>query len=210
MKFFSLIIILLIILVLVNAYLIPYFYKNFLFLIFTIAIGVIVIILENLIKQKIFLYKKLYKKNLIFKTKVITTLIFILSIFNFSFTVLGFSINFIKEKRTKILEKKENEINFPFSTQIKGKVVSLFNKSSGVSDARLTLIHKDTNLIVDIFYTNVKGEFEYKFSSFFKEGGNFKLKIEHPEYNSYTTEFKISPFSIKELEIFLQPKKSRG
>ncbi|MCX7910755.1 MAG: hypothetical protein N2505_04150 [Endomicrobia bacterium] len=164
------------------------------------------IILVNLLKQKIFLYGN----NLLLKTKLFNTIVFIICLFNFSFSILGYSLNFIKEKRISFLEDRDKKEILVVPTQIRGKVLSLLDKTLVIPNAKLTLIHKDTNIVIDVLYTNSKGEFEYKLDRFLKEGGNFELKIEHPDYKTYTTDFKILPFSIKELEIFLQPKKYRG
>lgn len=206
MRFFNFLSIFIIFLVLFNTYLIPYFYKNFWFLVITLFISVSVIILVNLLKQKIFLYGN----NLLLKTKLFNTMVFIICLFNFSFSILGYSLNFIKEKRISFLEDRDKKEILVVPTQIRGKVLSLLDKTLVIPNAKLTLIHKDTNIVIDVLYTNSKGEFEYKLDRFLKEGGNFELKIEHPDYKTYTTDFKILPFSIKELEIFLQPKKYRG
>ncbi|MCS7123243.1 MAG: carboxypeptidase-like regulatory domain-containing protein [Candidatus Aenigmarchaeota archaeon] len=150
---------------------------------------------------------KKYGNNILLVKKSFNILVFIICVFNLSFLILLYSLNFIKEKRISFLDDKNKKEILVVSTQIKGKVLSLIDKTLVIPNAKLTLIHKDTNIVIDVLYTNSKGEFEYKLDRFLKEGGNFELKIEHPDYKTYTTDFKVLPFSIKELEIFLQPKK---
>lgn len=199
-KFFNFLSIFIIFLVLFNTYLIPYFYKNFWFLFVTLFISFLVIVLVNISFKK-------YGNNILLVKKSFNILVFIICVFNLSFLILLYSLNFIKEKRISFLDDKNKKEILVVSTQIKGKVLSLIDKTLVIPNAKLTLIHKDTNIVIDVLYTNSKGEFEYKLDRFLKEGGNFELKIEHPDYKTYTTDFKVLPFSIKELEIFLQPKK---
>lgn len=191
-------------LVLLNSFFVVYFYRNFWFVILSLSVGVIVVIFVNLKKQKIILYVP----EKLSKFKFLTSLALIISVFNFSFSVLGYSVNFIRNKRLRVLLESKKEIDHNFtSPQIRGKVFSLLNREICVPNAKITLIHKDTNMVIDIFYTDFKGEFEYKLSGPLKEGGDFKLVVEHPDYKKYITDFKVLSFSIKELEIFLQPKK---
>lgn len=202
MKFLDIIIFFAVILVLLNSLFIVYFYKNFWFVVVSLFFGISVVVFVNFIKPKVILYKS----EKLSKLKLITSLILVISVFNFSFSILGYSLNFIKNRRLKNFYKKETDFDF-ITTEIKGKVFSLLDRNVFVSNAKITLIHKDTNMTVDIFYTDFKGEFEYKLGDFLKEGGNFELIIEHANYEKYTTNFKVYPFCKKELEIFLQPKK---
>lgn len=204
MKFLERIIFFTVTLVLLNSLLIVYLYRNFWFIVVSLSFGLSVIIFVNLIRQKVIL--DIPEK--LSRLKFFTSLILIISIFNFSFSILGYTLNFVKNNYSRNSSDNKKGVDYNFlTTQIKGKVFSLINRNVCIPNAKITLIHKDTNIIVDVFYTNYNGEFEYKLSSFLKEGGNFKLIIEHPDYEKYTTEFKIFAFHTKEIEIFMQPKK---
>jgi len=180
---------LLILAVLVNSCFLPFLYAKIWFLFVSISILVCLVIFRWFVKRR----KKFFYNNTLF---LIT---FFVSIFNLLIAVLGYTTNFvlINVKNKKI---QTNVLIQPYNASIiKGRVFVL-GSLKPVSNAKISILK--TDVLLDIFYTDTDGKFEYVVSDEILDT-YISLKIEHPEFEPYETKLLLSKGMGRELEIYL-------
>ncbi|MCX7956521.1 MAG: hypothetical protein N2643_01310 [Endomicrobia bacterium] len=203
MKILIYLIFLVSVLAILSSYLLINIGSIFWFLILNL-IGVIsVIFLKFILKKSSALGYNYFKK---FKFFVFVVLM--IAAGNFSFLFLETGIKVLKKYRflNVISNPYNNKIENIKNVVLKGQVYSLVDPSIPVVNAKMILRCKETNIVVDIFYTDPTGEFYYDIGNFDTENRTFELKIEHPNFKVYTTEFRLLDKEVKEFELYLMPK----
>jgi len=174
--------------VLINSCVLPLLYPKLWFLFITI-----------LILLSLVLYRKLVRKEKINNTVFLIT--FFIAIFNLLITMLGYTTNFLLISIKNKENQKKNLLQIQNNTIIKGKVVVLGSFNEPVANAKISLLQGD--VLLDIFFTNVNGEFEYVVSDRINLDNCLSLKIEHPNFEPYETKFLLSRGMAREFEVYL-------
>jgi len=115
--------------------------------------------------------------------------------------MLGYTTNFLLISIKNKENQKKNLLQIQNNTIIKGKVVVLGSFNEPVANAKISLLQGD--VLLDIFFTNVNGEFEYVVSDRINLDNCLSLKIEHPNFEPYETKFLLSRGMAREFEVYL-------
>ncbi|GEM_PF-1770147 len=133
--------------------------------------------------------------------KSIFIVLFFISLFNLLVAILGYTTNFaIISSKKKIMQ--ENVLSqSQKDTVIKGKVLMLENPTVPVANAKISL--SQANILIDTFYTNLDGKFEYVIPKEVDLNNYISLKIEHFDFKPYETKFLLTVGTIREFEVYL-------
>ncbi len=189
---FDLAVFLLLLITILNSVFVAFWYKKIWFLLFTIFVSFVVGVVKLVFNKKFRYYKY----------KIFTILATVISTLNIFLVVLGYTTNFLNLK----IQVQPQQLNNEFKKIVlKGKVfITGYPSYVPAANAKIVLLNKTDNSQVDVFFTDIKGNFEYINDKNLK--GNFVLKIEHINCLSYITEIELSPDIIRELEIYLRKK----
>ncbi|MCS7227648.1 MAG: transthyretin-like family protein [Endomicrobia bacterium] len=185
-----------------NMCLLPWFWHQIWFLgvttLLTISTGLYRFLFSNI------------EKKLVVNSKILVSVIFFISICNLLVLILGYTTKFIS---VYLKTKSSSETDLLVSTStivMRGKIFILENLffKLPAANAKLILVDKKSNKVLDIIYTDINGNFFYERKNI--ENHDCILKVEHIDCKNYQTEVQLYPPTIKELEIYLQKKTTPG
>ena len=184
--------ILVVLLVLLNIFVLPFWFNKLWFLFVTTGV------LVCLSFFKILILKQKEERHY---TKPIFLILFFISLFNLLVAILGYTTNFAIIRFAKRVEQKDILCTTQDNTIIKGRVVMLEMPDIPVANAKISLSQSD--VVIDTFYTNLDGKFEYVISKEVDLNKYISLKIEHLDFKPYETKFLLTTGTIRELEVYL-------
>jgi predicted membrane protein len=181
--------VLLVFLVLLNSFVLPFWFNKLWFLFVTTSVLIC-----------LSLFRILTRKERDY-TKSIFLVLFFISLFNLLVAILGYTTNFAITSSKKRVEQKDVLCQTQKDTVIKGRVVMLDNSDIPVANAKISI--SQANNIIDTFYTDIDGKFEYIVSKEVDLNDYISLRIEHLDFKPYETKFLLTAGTIRELEVYL-------
>jgi len=181
--------VLLVFLVLLNSFVLPFWFNKLWFLFVTTSVLIC-----------LSLFRILTRKERDY-TKSIFLVLFFISLFNLLVAILGYTTNFAITSSKKRVEQKDVLCQTQKDTVIKGRVVMLGNSDIPVANAKISV--SQANNIIDTFYTDIDGKFEYVVSKEVDLNDYISLRIEHLDFKPYETKFLLTAGTIRELEVYL-------
>jgi len=181
--------VLLVFLVLLNSFVLPFWFNKLWFLFVTTSVLIC-----------LSLFRILTRKERDY-TKSIFLVLFFISLFNLLVAILGYTTNFVITSSKKRVEQKNVLCQTQKDTVIKGRVVMLGNFDIPVANAKISV--SQANNIIDTFYTDIDGKFEYVVSKEVDLNDYISLRIEHLDFKPYETKFLLTAGTIRELEVYL-------
>ena len=181
--------VLLVFLVLLNSFVLPFWFNKLWFLFVTTSVLIC-----------LSLFRILTRKERDY-TKSIFLVLFFISLFNLLVAILGYTTNFAITSSKKRVEQKDVLCQTQKDTVIKGRVVMLGNSDIPVANAKISV--SQANNIIDTFYTDIDGKFEYIVSKEVDLNDYISLRIEHLDFKPYETKFLLTAGTIRELEVYL-------